>query len=173
MGNAIRLTILAIILAIVGAYLDATAQRTPSYVQDAFNIACEISRYTCKDIRPPNVYYAYMPTAWGLYVGGDSVFISTALEPYIDEDIFGRATLLHEMVHYLQTVEDGQGAVIYGIDHWCAVEGEAYVVENTWLSRIGRNDLIRVWEKNCGKPDRAKIKNLHNSLISILGGAFH
>lgn len=148
MDNAIRLTVAALVLAIVGACIDLSrAQPTPTYVQYAWAETCRLSRYTCEGISPPKVFYIAMANVYGLYLGSKTIFIDTGLKPFDEGETFAMGVVIHEMIHYLQTYEDGQGAYIEGAAHWCATEGEAYTVANWWYAEQNRFDLMVEWQR--------------------------
>ena len=135
----------------MGIIAVAQPQREPSYVEDAWLVACSLSRYTCEGLPIPKVFYAPLPNLWGMYLGSHTVFLTSSLTPYNDESIFAKGVLVHEMVHYLQHKEDGLEPLIKNSATWCAVEGEAYEVANQYWTSLGRDDLIRDWQTrgNC------------------------
>ena len=69
--------------------------------REAFREACNLSRYDCTGIKPPMVresVYVRNSGNYGVYFGGRTVWLADSLSPerrYV--------TMVHEMVHYLQT----------------------------------------------------------------------
>jgi len=100
----------------------------------AWREACQLSRYTCRDIPPPMVrrsVFVDKTGAYGLYYGGRTVWLATYLSP-VEEYV----VTVHEMVHYLQTYEDG-GQYPAPNFVMCLREEEAYEISDKVISRIG------------------------------------
>jgi len=106
----------------------------------AFREACELSRYTCKGIRPPWVresIFVDKVGAWGYYFGGRTIWLSpnlTTEQRYI--------VMVNEMVHYLQVYEDEKGFPQTAPGESCVREEEAYEISDKVVRRLGLQDKI-------------------------------
>ena len=126
------------------------AQADASYIQDFWSITCEMSRYTCEGIPLPNVVYVPFPSSlYGVYLGGNSLFLNNDLEPYEEDDILAQGVLIHEMIHYLQSKEDGQSSLINSNEEWCISEGEAYDMANRYFALHDAIEHFTNWERRC------------------------
>ena len=103
--------------------------------RDAFREACNLSRYDCAGIRAPMVresVYVRRSGNYGVYFGGRTVWLANDLSPerrYV--------TMVHEMVHYLQTHADENGPPFVFDVEVCVYEAEAFEVSNQVARRMG------------------------------------
>lgn len=104
----------------------------------AWFAACDYTSYSCIGVKPPKVVTKVMRRGLlGVYRGGDTIEINRSLR---GTEL--HATLMHEMVHYLQ-VQKG-GLVVPGpAKPICEAEAEAFKVVDQWLSDHGYSDLTR------------------------------
>jgi len=79
----------------------------------------------------------------GWYAGGRNLYIDESLDP--EQNLFASSIVIHEMVHYLQSVARGddvlQGGAAFNVTpscrqlvHW---EFEAYAVQREYIMRYG------------------------------------
>jgi len=79
----------------------------------------------------------------GWYAGGRNLYIDESLDP--EQNLFASSIVVHEMVHYLQSVARGddvpQGGAAFSVTpscrqlvHW---EFEAYAVQREYIMRYG------------------------------------
>lgn len=132
-------------LAWIGASLltwlvrQSNAEIAPPAFAEAWTIACEIA--DCTGIDPPRVQLMWNHAYRGGY-NGDGVIHFNPMYPKDGTEM--KATLVHEMLHYL-TYQKG------GIDYAsqkdiCDSENYSYTHVNAWLETIGREDLkIEQW----------------------------
>ena len=76
-----------------------------------------------------------------LYVPGEGVFIDENLD--LENDLFARSILLHELIHHNQQVAGRFDAIPSNCDRWYAAEDEAYAIQNRYLS--SQNAANRVY----------------------------
>lgn len=100
--------------------------------------ACDYTDYSCIGVNPPQVVSEYMQ--WGLlgyYDGTGTVYVNRRLR---GQQL--NATLMHEMVHYLQKMVGGLEVPGYA-EPICHAENEAFAVVDLWLEDHGYQDLMR------------------------------
>lgn len=106
----------------------------------AWQEACELSRYSCRSIKPPVVEYdetARMTGLLGYYLLGTRVvFLAVGLKPHAEY-----AVLVHEMVHYLQYVHAKYDPSVKL--EKCFMESEAFSVSDQVAKRLGVPEMIR------------------------------
>jgi hypothetical protein len=113
----------------------------PSIVETTYHQTCAIlTEYKCPE-RIPVALSALLidQSSWGLYLGGNVVFIDRGLwNP--QWGTFGRAVLAHELAHYIihQNEEDVKNPQTSGCKH----EAIAWRVFNAMVVAEGRDDLI-------------------------------
>lgn len=129
--NVLLGLLLAALLAI-GVSASASPQLS---AREAFREACSLSRYDCSGIKAPmvreSVYVRYSGN-YGVYFGGRTVWIADSLTPerrYV--------TMVHEMVHYLQTKVDENGPPMQFAVEVCVYESEAFEASNKVARRLG------------------------------------
>ena len=131
-----------ILLSLVCLFGLTSAHADPLSPQHAFAEACHLSRYSCWGIKPPMVrvsVYVAMEEAYGIYFGGNTVWMSPVLTDPRDFYI----VLVHEMVHYLQAHVDD--TVPFGSQvKSCVYEEEAFQASDVVAARLNRPDMIRV-----------------------------
>ncbi len=102
--------------------------------REAFREACNLSRYDCTGTKPPMVresVYVRNSGNYGVYFGGRTVWLADSLSPerrYV--------TMVHEMVHYLQTKVDEDGPPLQFAVELCVYESEAFEASNQVARRL-------------------------------------
>lgn len=132
---------LALLLLLLGS--TAQAQEFNQYSpQRAFAEACHFSRYNCRGLSTPMVRYSiYVESegAYGIYMGGNTVWLS----PELDTPEKRYLIMVHEMVHYLQSMRDGNGVPFNGTFERCVYEQEAFEISDIVAARLKLYDMIR------------------------------
>jgi hypothetical protein len=102
------------------------------------SVCLNLDQYSCIMLAVPKVEYKVMRRGLlGYFDGSDTVYVNKTLKG--DKR---RATLYHEMVHYLQH-ERGGLQVPGPAEPICRAEAEAFKETDEWLEAIGRRDLKR------------------------------
>ena len=128
--------IIAALLLLIGSAGAANASSNQHSRYEMWLEACLTSQYSCQGVSVPKVKYESMRKGlYGYYDGGDTV--------YVNRKVYGlqrRATMYHEMIHYLQTVVGG--AIVPGpAKAICKMEAEAFKLTDAWFVRQDRADL--------------------------------
>ena len=94
--------------------------------------ACLHTQYSCQGVKPPKVRKVHTRTGlYGYYDGGGTIFISNKLTAEKR-----RATIYHEMVHYLQAKVGGL-PIPGPASLICEAEAEAFAETDERWVRIG------------------------------------
>lgn len=119
------MNILAGLLLVGLTAIGVSASASPQLsAREAFREACNLSRYDCTGIKPPMVRES-------VYFGGRTVWLADSLSPerrYV--------TMVHEMVHYLQTKVDEDGPPLQFAVELCVYESEAFEASNQVARRL-------------------------------------
>jgi hypothetical protein len=124
---------LTLITVLLGQYaLAGPGERLAKLKYDMWLEACLYTRYSCEGVPVPKIKYEGMRQGlYGYYDGGDTVFVN--------KNLWGsqrRATLFHEMVHYLQAKVGGLRVPGPSYDI-CMAEDEAFSETDDWWDRVG------------------------------------
>ena len=121
----------------VGA-ADATTYRENKMRFDTWLEVCEFTQYSCQGVKVPKVVFEKMRRGLlGYYDGSDTVFVNS--EVSWEQK---RATLYHEMTHFLQA-EVG-GLVVPGrAEPICQAEAEAFAEGDARWERMGQPEKKR------------------------------
>jgi len=125
----------ALLVSLALATCTVASASSNSSDREAWRDACELSRYTCKGIRPPMVRESVLVDVaglYGLYFGGNTVWLKPELEAKLRHVV-----TVHEMVHYLQAAEDGKGPPFASQLIACLREEEAYEISDRVAKRLG------------------------------------
>lgn len=97
-----------------------------------WQMACEQTLYSCSEHEMPKVVYEYTRRGlYGYYEGGDTVFVSSRLT-----GMQLKATVIHEMIHYLHVQEDLITVPGFA-EPICWSENEAFTKVDNWLEQQG------------------------------------
>lgn len=119
----------------------ATAGSPGSHVQyvaqkmryDIWIEACLYTKYDCTGVAVPKVQFKKLRQGlYGYYDGSDTVYVSSAVSR-----LQKKATLYHEMIHYLQ-VQKGGLRVPGPAKEICAAEAEAFAEGDKRWDRLGK-----------------------------------
>ena len=103
----------------------------------------EVEQAVCDE--PCNVVAAYFP--------GKAIYLASNLDPR--REPADRATLLHELVHYLQYVE-GRFAQLAPCERFSAEEREAFAIQNAYLARIGSGLRVAAYADSGCEPEEGE-----------------
>ena len=98
----------------------------------------ELTEYSIEGVKPPKIVYKYLDIGLhGYYNGGDTIYVSNQLRG--DQR---KATIFHEMVHYVQ-VQVG-GLILPGpASLVCQAEAEAFAETDEWWRSIDKPEKQR------------------------------
>ena len=133
------LVLMAVLTMTVMGPVDASTYREQKFRYDMWIEACfRVARLHCGTMAPPKVKFERMRRGlYGYYDGGDTVFVNKSIN-----SLQKRATLLHEMIHYIQSKVGGL-PVPGPAKLICAAEEEAFRLTDQWLIDIGFPDKVR------------------------------
>ena len=109
----------------------------------AWEYACTLQQeFSCIGVTPPKIMLKDMgPDQHGLFKGGTTVYINpTTREP--GSELY-RATLVHEMVHYL---DFKKGELFFGpwnVREVCRSENLAFAMSDAYLDMVGQPSFKR------------------------------
>lgn len=123
------LVLLAALLATTATYAASNWRDVAKY--EVWIEACFYTQYSCVGVSVPKVVYQKMrPGLLGRYAGGDTVYVNRTLSR-----LQTKATLHHEMIHYLQAVN---GLKVPGpAKEICQAEAEAFALTDKRWVRMG------------------------------------
>jgi len=134
----VALTLLLFSSTVLSHHPDFTLQAKSKDKWAMWLVACEFTPYKCSGTKLPKVVYQGMASNLnGYYRGTDTIYINRTLVGYQR-----RATMLHEMIHYLQAKVGGQ-RVPGPAEEICKAEAEAFAVTDHWWKSIGRGYKAR------------------------------
>lgn len=137
-------------------YVDDQAARYDQYLGDVrpltekelipalLSAADQLSKYP-KPATVPEIYRVQhsrleemvCPTGCAVlatYRPGEGIFLDESLKP--ETDLFHRSVLLHELVHYLQDINNELGTM-RDCERWYHRELEAYAIQKSFLALVG------------------------------------
>lgn len=125
--------LIAVMLILMGTTAASAGDyRTSKLRFDMWLEVCLTGPYSCDGVKVPKVKRTSMEDGlYGYYDGGDTVYINRKL--WANQK---RATLYHEMLHYLQ--KQVGGLIVPGpAEQICHAEAEAFEYTDKWWVRIG------------------------------------
>ena len=118
---------------------DAETYRQGKLRYDTWIEACfRVERLHCGTLAAPKVVYERMSSRlYGYYDGSDTVYVNKSISASLKREV-----LLHEMIHYVQSVV-GKVKVPGPAKEICAMEEEAFRLVDEWLVDMGWEDRQR------------------------------